>query len=126
VEGIDLAASNPDLRTLRRRVGIVFQSFNLFPHLTVEDNVTLAQRRVLQRPMAEAKEVAARVLAQVGMESKLRSYPSELSGGQQQRVAVARSLALSPSLMLFDEITSALDPELVGEVVNVLQDLATQ
>jgi polar amino acid transport system ATP-binding protein len=126
VEGIDLAAPNPDLRSLRRKVGIVFQSFNLFPHLTVEDNVTLAQRRVLQRSSAEAKEVAARVLAQVGMESKMRAYPSELSGGQQQRVAVARSLALSPSLMLFDEITSALDPELVGEVVNVLQNLATE
>jgi len=126
VLGVDLAAPRPDLRALRRKVGIVFQSFNLFPHLTVEDNVTLAQRRVLQRSRAEAAEVAARVLAQVGLADKLGAYPSELSGGQQQRVAVARSLALSPSLMLFDEITSALDPELVGEVVNVLLDLAKQ
>lgn len=126
VLGIDLAAPRPDLRTLRRRVGIVFQSFNLFPHLTVEANVTLAQRRVLRRSLEEAREVAARVLAQVGLADKLCAYPSELSGGQQQRVAVARSLALSPSLMLFDEITSALDPELVGEVVNVLLDLAEQ
>lgn len=126
VLGVDLAAPRPDLRALRRKVGIVFQSFNLFPHLTVEGNVMLAQRRVLHRSRAEAAEVAARVLAQVGLADKLRAYPSELSGGQQQRVAVARSLALSPSLMLFDEITSALDPELVGEVVNVLLDLAQQ
>ena len=126
VLGVDLAAARPDLRALRRRVGIVFQGFNLFPHLTVEANVTLAQRRVLRRSPAEAAEVAARVLAQVGLADKLRAYPSELSGGQQQRVAVARSLALSPALMLFDEITSALDPELVGEVVTVLSDLAEQ
>jgi polar amino acid transport system ATP-binding protein len=126
VLGIDLAAPHPDLRTLRRRVGIVFQGFNLFPHLSVEANVTLAQRRVLKRSPEEAAEVAARVLAQVGLADKRHAYPSELSGGQQQRVAVARSLALAPSLMLFDEITSALDPELIGEVVNVLLRLAEQ
>ena len=122
--GIDLAQPRPDLRELRRRVGIVFQGFNLFPHLSVEQNVTLAQRRVLGRSAAQAREIAATVLAEVGLADKLKAYPSELSGGQQQRVAVARSLALEPSLMLFDEITSALDPELIGEVVNVLMRLA--
>lgn len=126
VLGVDLAVPSPDLRALRRKVGIVFQGFNLFPHLTVEQNVTLAQRRVLKRSDAEAIERAGEVLAQVGLADKRRAYPSELSGGQQQRVAIARSLALSPSLMLFDEITSALDPELIGEVVNVLFRLAEQ
>jgi polar amino acid transport system ATP-binding protein len=126
VLGVDLAVPSPDLRALRRKVGIVFQGFNLFPHLTVEQNVTLAQRRVLKRPAGEAIERAAEVLAQVGLADKRRAYPSELSGGQQQRVAIARSLALSPSLMLFDEITSALDPELIGEVVSVLYRLAEQ
>ncbi len=124
VVGIDLAKAAPDLRALRRNVGIVFQSFNLFPHLTVEKNVTLAQRKVLKRSPEEAGRVAADVLAQVGLADKLRAYPSQLSGGQQQRVAIARSLALAPSLMLFDEITSALDPELIGEVVGVLERLA--
>ncbi len=126
VAGIDLAARTPDLKTLRRNVGIVFQSFNLFPHLTVERNVTLAQRKVLKRPAAEASRIAADVLAEVGLADKLSAYPSELSGGQQQRVAIARSLALAPSLMLFDEITSALDPELIGEVVNVIAKLASE
>jgi polar amino acid transport system ATP-binding protein len=126
VAGIDLAMRTPDLKALRRKVGIVFQSFNLFPHLTVEQNVTLAQRKVLKRPAGEASRVAAEVLSEVGLADKLRSYPSELSGGQQQRVAIARSLALSPTLMLFDEITSALDPELIGEVVGVLERLARQ
>jgi polar amino acid transport system ATP-binding protein len=126
VVGIDLATPSPDLRALRRQVGIVFQGFNLFPHLTVEQNVTLAQRRVLKRSPAEAHERAAEVLAQVGLAEKRNAYPSELSGGQQQRVAIARSLALSPTLMLFDEITSALDPELIGEVVSVLYRLAEQ
>ena len=124
VAGIDLAVKSPDLRALRRKVGIVFQSFNLFPHLTVEQNVTLAQRKVLKRPPQEASRVAGEVLSEVGLADKLRAYPSELSGGQQQRVAIARSLALSPTLMLFDEITSALDPELIGEVVGVLERLA--
>ena len=124
VVGIDLGAPSPDLRALRRKVGIVFQSFNLFPHLTAEHNVTLALRKVLKQPPAQASEVAARVLAQVGLADKLGAYPSQLSGGQQQRVAIARSLALAPALMLFDEITSALDPELIGEVVTVLESLA--
>jgi polar amino acid transport system ATP-binding protein len=124
VAGIDLAAPKPDLKALRRKVGIVFQSYNLFPHLTVEQNVTLAQRKVLKRTPAEAARVAGEVLTEVGLADKLGAYPSELSGGQQQRVAIARSLALSPQLMLFDEITSALDPELIGEVVGVLERLA--
>ena len=124
VAGTDLSARAPDLKALRRSVGIVFQSFNLFPHLTVERNVTLAQRKVLKRSADEASRIAAEVLAQVGLADKLRAYPSELSGGQQQRVAIARSLALSPTLMLFDEVTSALDPELIGEVVSVLDGLA--
>lgn len=126
VAGIDLATRSPDLKALRRKVGIVFQSFNLFPHLTVEQNVTLAQRKVLRRSAEDAARVAAEVLSEVGLADKLRSYPSELSGGQQQRVAIARSLALSPTLMLFDEITSALDPELIGEVVGVLERLAAK
>ena len=126
VFGVDLSVPSPDLHALRRKVGIVFQGFNLFPHLTVEQNVTLAQRRVLNRSAGEAIDHAGEVLAQVGMADKRQAYPSELSGGQQQRVAIARSLALSPSLMLFDEITSALDPELIGEVVNVLFRLAEQ
>jgi polar amino acid transport system ATP-binding protein len=126
VAGIDLATPKPNLRALRRNVGIVFQSFNLFPHLTVERNVTLALRKVLKRAPAEAAKTAAAVLGQVGLGDKLNAYPSQLSGGQQQRVAIARSLALAPSLMLFDEITSALDPELIGEVVGVLERLAQE
>jgi polar amino acid transport system ATP-binding protein len=126
VAGIDLSSPSADLRALRRNVGIVFQSFNLFPHLTVERNVTLALRKVLKRSPGDAARTAAGVLGQVGLGDKLNAYPSQLSGGQQQRVAIARSLALAPSLMLFDEITSALDPELIGEVVGVLERLAEQ
>ena len=126
VAGTDLGSRSADLRALRRKVGIVFQSFNLFPHLTVERNVTLALRKVLKQAPAEASRVAAAALGQVGLGDKLHAYPSQLSGGQQQRVAIARSLALAPSLMLFDEITSALDPELIGEVVGVLERLAQQ
>jgi polar amino acid transport system ATP-binding protein len=126
VAGVDLAQPSPDLRALRRNVGIVFQSFNLFPHLSVERNVMLALRKVLKQPVEQARQVAADALVQVGLGDKLGAYPSELSGGQQQRVAIARSLALAPSLMLFDEITSALDPELIGEVVGVLERLAQQ
>jgi polar amino acid transport system ATP-binding protein len=126
VAGIELSSPRADLRALRRNVGIVFQSFNLFPHLTAERNVTLALRKVLRQSNAEASKTAAAVLGQVGLGDKLNAYPSELSGGQQQRVAIARSLALAPSLMLFDEITSALDPELIGEVVGVLERLAQE
>ena len=113
-----------DLRAVRRDVGIVFQSYNLFPHLTVEQNITLAPRRVKRIATAEATALAARVLAQVGLSDKIQSYPEQLSGGQQQRVAIARALAMQPQVMLFDEVTSALDPELTGEVLKVIEDLA--
>ncbi len=109
---------------LRRDVGMVFQSYNLFPHLTVERNITLALTLVKKQSKAEAKKVAAEVLGLVGLTDKLMSYPEQLSGGQQQRVAIARSLALKPQVMLFDEVTSALDPELTAEVLAVMEDLA--
>jgi polar amino acid transport system ATP-binding protein len=113
-----------DLRKLRQHVGIVFQSFNLFPHLSVEKNITLAPRVVKHVPNAEARQLAEAVLRKVGLAEKIDAYPDQLSGGQQQRVAIARSLAMSPQVMLFDEITSALDPELVGEVLKVLEEMA--
>ena len=113
-----------DLRKLRQHVGIVFQSFNLFPHLSVEKNITLAPKVVKNVPAAEARRLAEVVLRKVGLAEKIDAYPDQLSGGQQQRVAIARSLAMSPQVMLFDEITSALDPELVGEVLKVLEEMA--
>jgi polar amino acid transport system ATP-binding protein len=113
-----------DLRALRQDVGIVFQSYNLFPHLTVEENIILAPCSVKKTSKAAAKEQAKRVLAQVGLEDKLHNYPEQLSGGQQQRAAIARSLAMEPKVMLFDEVTSALDPELTGEVLKVIEALA--
>jgi polar amino acid transport system ATP-binding protein len=109
---------------LRRDVGMVFQSYNLFPHLTVERNITLALTLVKKRPKEEAHRKAAEVLALVGLTDKTLAYPEQLSGGQQQRVAIARSLALEPQVMLFDEVTSALDPELTAEVLAVMEDLA--
>jgi polar amino acid transport system ATP-binding protein len=125
VAGHDVG-SNPDvdLRAVRRDVGIVFQSYNLFPHLTVEQNITLAPRRVKRTAPAEASALAAKVLAQVGLSEKRLAYPEQLSGGQQQRVAIARALAMQPQVMLFDEVTSALDPELTEEVLKVMEDLA--
>jgi polar amino acid transport system ATP-binding protein len=113
-----------DLRSLRRDVGIVFQSYNLFPHLTVEENITLAPRAAKGKSRAQALELAATVLRQVGLADKAQAYPEQLSGGQQQRVAIARSLAMEPHVMLFDEVTSALDPQLTGEVLKVIEDLA--
>ncbi|PWC28539.1 amino acid ABC transporter ATP-binding protein [Teichococcus aestuarii] len=112
------------LRALRLDVGIVFQSYNLFPHLTIEENICLAPVTVKGRRRAEARETARRVLGQVGLGDKLDSYPEQLSGGQQQRAAIARSLAMEPQVMLFDEVTSALDPELTGEVLRVIEQLA--
>lgn len=113
-----------DLRQLRQDVGIVFQSYNLFPHLTVEQNITLAPKAVKNMPAAKAREIAARTLQQVGLADKAQAYPEQLSGGQQQRVAIARSLAMEPQVMLFDEVTSALDPQLTGEVLRVIEALA--
>jgi polar amino acid transport system ATP-binding protein len=115
-----------DLRALRQHVGIVFQSFNLFPHLSVEKNITLAPKVVKSVPQGEARKLAEAVLRKVGLGGKIDAYPDQLSGGQQQRVAIARSLAMSPQLMLFDEITSALDPELVGDVLKVLEEVARE
>ncbi len=125
-DGRPVQRSRAALRALRREIGIVFQSFNLFPHLTVERNITLAPMVAKGVSLAEARERARKVLREVGLEDKIGAVPLRLSGGQQQRVAIARSLAMQPRLMLFDEITSALDPELVGEVINVLEKLATE
>ena len=124
VDGVPVHDPSADLRALRARVGIVFQSFNLFPHLTVERNITLGPTIVKGMAADKAAVVAREVLRKVGLEQKIHAYADELSGGQQQRVAIARSLAMSPGMMLFDEITSALDPELVGEVLLVLEAMA--
>lgn len=113
-------------RTLRQRVGFVFQQYNLFPHLSVLDNLTVAPRKVLGLPAAEAREQALALLAKVRMQHKAAAFPGELSGGQQQRVAIARALAMRPELILFDEVTSALDPEMVGEVLNVIGELTEE
>jgi len=115
-----------DIDRVRRRIGMVFQSFNLFPHLTVLQNLTIAQTKVLRRSKSEAEKVARHNLERVGMSHKEEAFPAQLSGGQQQRVAIARSLSMDPELMLFDEPTSALDPELVGEVLAVMKSLAAE
>ncbi|MEN3534828.1 amino acid ABC transporter ATP-binding protein [Microbispora sp. ZYX-F-249] len=124
VGGVDLTDPDVDIDAARRRIGMVFQQFNLFPHLTVRRNVTIAQERVLKRRKDECERVARENLEKVGLIEKIDAYPPQLSGGQQQRVAIARALAMNPSLMLFDEPTSALDPELVGDVLSVMRQLA--
>jgi polar amino acid transport system ATP-binding protein len=124
IEGDDITDPDCDIDSVRTRIGMVFQQFNLFPHLDVAGNLTIAQRRVLKRSKAEAMEVAESVLERVGLSDKLHAYPDQLSGGQQQRVAIARALASDPEMMLFDEPTSALDPELVGEVLDVMKSLS--
>ena len=124
VGGVRLNDPDADIDAARRRIGMVFQQFNLFPHLTVTENITIAQRRVLKRDDAQAARVARDNLERVGLADKADAYPAQLSGGQQQRVAIARALAMDPELMLFDEPTSALDPELVGDVLSVMRELA--
>ena len=123
-EGEEITAKGAPVSRIRQRIGIVFQQFNLFPHLTALDNLTLAARRVRKMPRAEAEKRAHELLARVGLAEKAGQHPHQLSGGQQQRVAIARALMMEPHVMLFDEVTSALDPELVGEVLVVMRDLA--
>ena len=126
VHGEEITAEGVNVDRIRRRIGIVFQAFNLFPHMSVLGNVTLAPRKVLRLRAAEAEERALELLERFGLEDKRHELPDRLSGGQQQRVAIVRALAMEPDLLLLDEVTSALDPELVGEVLNVIRDLATQ
>ena len=125
-EGEEITGKGVDVSAVRTRIGMVFQQFNLFPHLTVMDNLTLATRRIRKRPKAEAEERGRDLLARVGLSEKADQHPHQLSGGQQQRVAIARALMMEPHVMLFDEVTSALDPELVGEVLIVMRDLARE
>jgi polar amino acid transport system ATP-binding protein len=122
--GEEITRRGADVNAVRRRIGIVFQAFNLFPHMTVLRNVTLAPRDVLKLPREEAEARALELLGRFGLEDRAGEYPDRLSGGQQQRVAIVRALAMRPELMLFDEVTSALDPELVAEVLNVIRELA--
>jgi polar amino acid transport system ATP-binding protein len=126
VEGVQITDPDIDVDKVRSRIGMVFQSFNLFPHLSVLRNLTIAQQRVKGRGKDEAAEVARRNLEKVGLSEKADAYPAHLSGGQQQRVAIARALSMDPDMMLFDEPTSALDPELVGDVLAVMKDLADE
>jgi polar amino acid transport system ATP-binding protein len=124
LDGDELTRKGADVSEVRQRIGIVFQQFNLFPHLKVIDNLTLAARRIRKVPKAQAEARAVDLLRRVGVEEKAHQHPHQLSGGQQQRVAIARALMMEPHVMLFDEVTSALDPELVGEVLLVMKDLA--
>jgi general L-amino acid transport system ATP-binding protein len=124
VDGVELTRDLRNIQEIRRETGMVFQQFNLFPHLTVLDNVTLAPRQVRRVPKREAEKLAMELLAQVRIPEQAKKYPGQLSGGQQQRVAIARSLAMKPKVMMFDEPTSALDPEMINEVLDTMKDLA--
>ncbi|MFK3676580.1 amino acid ABC transporter ATP-binding protein [Microbacterium sp. NPDC090218] len=126
IEGIDITDPDVDIDRVRTRIGMVFQSFNLFPHLDVLGNLTIAQQRVKKRSKKEAEQIAHAMLERVGLSEKADAFPGHLSGGQQQRVAIARALCMNPDMMLFDEPTSALDPELVGEVLQVMRSLADE
>lgn len=126
IEGDDITDPDADVDRIRTKIGMVFQQFNLFPHLTVLANLTIAQRKVLRRKRDEAERIARSNLERVGLSDKVEAYPNHLSGGQQQRVAIARALSMDTDMMLFDEPTSALDPELIGEVLDVMRGLATE
>ena len=126
IDGIHLTDSRTNINHVRAEVGMVFQSFNLFPHMTVLENVSIAQIKVRRRSRLEAEQSTLKLLEKVGIPEKAKSYPSQLSGGQQQRVAIARALAMQPKIMLFDEPTSALDPEMIGEVLDVMKTLARE
>jgi len=126
IEGIDITDPETDVDSVRTRIGMVFQQFNLFPHLTVLRNLRIAQRKVLGRSTSESTRIAEEMLARVGLSEKVNEHPAHLSGGQQQRVAIARALCMNPDMMLFDEPTSALDPELIGEVLDVMRELAEE
>ena len=125
-EDIKVNDKKTDINKVREKMGMVFQQFNLFPHLTVLDNITITPEKVLKKSKADAEKTAFKLLKKIGLEDKAASYPGELSGGQKQRIAIARALAMEPDVMLFDEPTSALDPEMVGEVLNVMKELAAE
>ena len=126
LQGLDIRKGSKNITTLRQKIGMVFQSYELFPHLTVIDNITLAPVKVQKRDKAEVRKEAMELLARVGLADKAKSYPRQLSGGQKQRVAIVRALCMHPEILLFDEVTAALDPEMVREVLDVMLDLAKQ
>ncbi|QEK12660.1 amino acid ABC transporter ATP-binding protein [Crassaminicella thermophila] len=125
-EGVSITDKKNDINKQREKMGMVFQQFNLFPHMTVLENITLAPIKVKNMKKEEAEKIAFRLLNRIGLEDKAQNYPNQLSGGQKQRIAIARALAMSPDVMLFDEPTSALDPEMVGEVLDVMKELASE